>query len=112
MPSLVTPFDTIPSDLNQNLLKSVPIQPWPSHRKSVFDPVVLPSSSSKVTKVRTRLSLTGFGQFDAGVGTSTGVAGVGASTGVSGACAHARLAAKLDSRAPAKTSCRARLDLM
>ena len=89
---------TVPSDLIHNLLKSVPIQPWPSHRKLVFGPSVLPSSSSKVMKVNTRLSSTGLGQFDAGVGTSTGIAGACAQTGFTVALVH---------RAPAMTSCRA-----
>src|ERR1700741_1085310 len=93
-PSLVTPVVTVPSDLNHNLLKSVPIQPWLSHRKLVFGPLVLPSSSSNVTKLSTRLSSTGFGQFEVGVGPSIGV---------SGACAQTGIPPKL-SRAPSKTS--------
>src|ERR1700680_17459 len=80
-PWLVIPLVTVPSDLIHNLLKSVPIQPWPTHRKLVFGPSVLPSSSSKVMKVNTRLSFTGLGQFDAGVGSSTGAAGACAQAG-------------------------------
>src|SRR5216683_7756296 len=94
-PSLVMPFVTIPSDLIHNLLKSVPIQPWPSHLKPLFGPFVLPSSWSNVTKLSIGLSFTGSGQFDAGDGASIEVAG---------ACAQTGTAPKLDSKAPVKTS--------
>src|SRR5882762_4334996 len=93
-PSLLMPFGTIPSDLIHNLFKSVPIQPWPSQRKLLFGPFILPSSWSNVTKLSIWLSFTGSGQFDAGVGASIEVAGAWAQTGT---------APKLDSKAPAKT---------
>src|SRR6266478_6546868 len=97
------PFVTIPSDLIHNLFKSVPIQPWPSHLKLLFGPFVLPSSWSNVTKLNIPLSFTGSGQFDAGVGASIGVAG---------ACAETDIAPKLASKAPVKTSWRARRAIM